>query len=84
MLKKAKLLQALAFSVALVPMAEIAAIVVVARHDFGMLSVPLQHHSSTVGMTVVQDPFSGSGQPVHAAGAELIGVNSTPVLAAIH
>ena len=69
MLKKAKLLQALAFSVALVPMAEIAAIVVVARHDFGMVSVPLQHHSSTVGMTVVQDAFCGSGQPVHAAGA---------------
>ena len=83
MLKKAKLLQALAFSVALVPMAEIAAIVVVARHDFGMVSMPLQHHRSTVGMTVVQDPFR-SGQPVHAAGSELIMVNSTPVSAAIH
>jgi hypothetical protein len=84
MFKKAKLLQALAFSVALVPMAEVAAIVVVARHDFGMVSVPLQHHSSTVGMTVVQDPFSVSGQPVHATGAKLVMANSTPVLAAIH
>jgi hypothetical protein len=82
MLKKAKLLQALAFSVALVPMAEIAAIVVVARHDFGMVSMPLQHHRSTVGMTVVQNPLSG--QPVHAAGSKLIMVNSTPVSAAIH
>ena len=67
MLKKAKLLPALAFSVALVPIAEVAAIVVAARHDLAMVSVPLQHHSSTVGMTVMQDPFSVSGQPVHAA-----------------
>jgi hypothetical protein len=83
MLKKAKLLQALAFSVALVPMAEVAAIVVVARHDFAMSSAPLQHHSSTVGMPVVQDPFSVSAQPVHVAGSELNRVNSTPA-AAIH
>ena len=84
MLKKAKLLPALAFSVALVPIAEVAAIVVAARHDFAMFAEPLQHHSSKVGMTVVQDPFSVSGRPAHAAGSELIMVNSTPVLAAIH
>ena len=84
MLKKAKLLQALAFSVALVPMAEVAAIVVVARHDFATSSVSLQHHSSTIGMTAVQDSFSVSGQPVHATGSKLIMVNSTRVLAAIH
>ena len=81
MLKKAKLLQALAFSVAFVPMAEVAAIVVVSPHDFAMSSIPPQHHSSTVGMTAVQRPFSGSGQPVHAAGSGLIAVNSTPVTA---
>ena len=84
MLKKAKLLQVLAVSVALVPMAEVAAIVVVARHDFAMSSVPLQHQSSMVGMTVVQDPVSVSGQPGHATGSKLMMVNSTPVSAAIH
>jgi hypothetical protein len=84
MFKKAKLLQALAFSVALVPMAEVAAIIVVARHDFGMVSVPLQHHRSTVGMTEAKDSFSGSDQPVHAASSDLIMVNSTPVVVATH
>jgi hypothetical protein len=84
MFKKAKLLPALAFSVALVPVAEVAAIVMVARHDFAISAAPLQHHSSTVGMAVTQDPFSGSGQSVHAAGSELLMVNSTPVLADIH
>ena len=84
MFKKAKFLQALAFSVALVPMAEVAAIVVVARHDFAMSSVPLQHQTSMVGMTVVQDPVSVSGHLVHAASSELITVNSTPVSAAFH
>ena len=84
MFKKAKLLPALAFSVALVPVAEVAAIAVVARHDFAVSAVLLQHHSSPVGMAVTQDPFSGSGQSVHAAGSELLMVNSTPVSADIH
>lgn len=82
--KKAKLLPALAFSVAFVPIAEIAAIGVVARHDFAMSSIPPQHHSSTVDMIAVQDPFSVSAQPVHAAGSELIRINSTPIWVSIH
>jgi hypothetical protein len=84
MIKKAKLLQALAFSVAIVPVAEVAAIVAVAHHDFAVFSAPLQHQSSTVRMAVVQDPFSASVQSVHASGSELLMVNSTPVLADIH
>ena len=83
MIKKAKLLQALAFSVAIVPIAEVAAIVAVAHHDFAVFSAPLQHKSSTVGMAAVQDPFSASVQPI-PSGNELIMVNSTPVLANIH
>ena len=82
MIKKAKLLQALAFSVAIVPIAEVAAIVAVAHHDFVVFSAPLQHQSSTVDMAVVQDPFSASVQPV-ASGYKLVTVNSTPVLANI-
>jgi hypothetical protein len=82
--KKAKLLPALAFSVAFVPIAEVAAIGVVARHEFAMSSIPAQHPSSTVEMTSVQDPFSVSAQPTHAAGYELIRVNSTPVWVSIH
>jgi hypothetical protein len=84
MIKKAKLLQALAFSVAIVPIAEVAAIIAVAKHDFAGVSAPLQHQSSKVGMAVVHDPFSASVQPVNASGSELILVNSTPVLADIH
>jgi hypothetical protein len=83
MIKKAKLLQALAFSVAIVPIAEVAAIVALAHHDFAVFSAPLQHQSSTVGTDVVQDPFSASVQPI-PSGYELIMVNSTPVLANIH
>lgn len=79
-----KLLPALAFSVAIVPIAEVAAIVTVAHHDFAVFSAPFQHQSSKVGMAVVQDPFSASVQPVNASGSELILVNSTPVLADIH
>jgi hypothetical protein len=83
MIKKAKLLQALAFSVAIVPIAEVAAIVAMAHHDFAVFSAPHQHQSSTVGMAVVQDPFSTSVQAV-ASGYELVTANSTPVLANIH
>ena len=62
MVKKAKLLPVLAFSVALVPIAEVAAIVVAARHDFAMSSVPLQHQSSTVGMTAQHADSRSAGQ----------------------
>jgi hypothetical protein len=84
MRKKAKLLPALAFSVAFVPIAEVAAIAMVSRHDFAMSSIPNQHHSSTVETTAAQDPFSVSAQPGRAAGYELIRVNSTPVWVSIH
>ena len=84
MLKKAKLLHALAFSVALLPVAEIAAIAVGAHHDFAMSSAPLQHRSATVEVTLAQDPFSVPGQSAHAAGSELILINSTPVWTTIH
>ncbi len=55
--QKAKLFQAIAFSAVLVPMAEVAANVVIAHHDLGMVSMPLWHHSSTVRMTVGKTPF---------------------------
>lgn len=84
MVKKARLLHALAFSVALLPVAEVAAIAMVAHRDFAMVSAPFQHHSSTVEMTVEQDPFSVPGQSAHAAGSEVILVNSTPVWTTIH
>jgi hypothetical protein len=84
MRKKVKLLPALAFSVALVPMAEVGAIAVGAHHDITVSSPPRQHPSSMVETPMVQDPFSLSGQSVHAAGYELIMVNSTPVWASIH
>jgi hypothetical protein len=82
--KKAKLLHALAFSVAFMPVAEVAAIAVAAHHNIAMSSVPPQHRSSTVGMTMEQDPFAVSGQSAHVAGSELIWVNSTPVWTTIH
>jgi hypothetical protein len=82
MLKRAKLLHALAFSVVLLPAAEVAAIAVVAHHDFA--TAPLQHRSSPVGMTMEQDPFSVSDRSAHAAGSELIMVNSTPLWTTIH
>lgn len=83
MRKKAKLLPALAFSIALVPVAEIAAIVVAARHDVAVSSRPNQQHSTTAEIAMVQDPFFPSTQPAHT-GAELIMINSTPVWVHIH
>jgi hypothetical protein len=83
MRKKAKLLPALAFSMAAVSIAEVAAIAVVAHHDVAMSSIPIRQHSSTAEIAVVQDPFSASSQAAHA-GSELIMVNSTPVWARIH
>ena len=61
MRKKAKLLPALAFSVAFVPMAEVAAIAVVAHHNVAMSSTASQHHSSMVAMPVVNPVVAGSG-----------------------
>jgi hypothetical protein len=83
MRQKAKLLPALAFSMAFVPVAEIAAIAVAARHDVAVSSIPSQPHRTTAEIAVVQDPFSPSSQATHA-GAELIMVNSTPVWVRIH
>jgi hypothetical protein len=82
--KKTRLLPALAFSMALVPVAEVTAIAVATRHDVAMTSAANQHHSSAAEATVVEDPFSVSGQAGHAAGYELIMVNSTPVWVRIH
>jgi hypothetical protein len=84
MRKKTRLLPALAFSVALVPVAEVATIAVAAHHDVVMSSVPSQHRSPIAEVTAVQDPFSISGQTARAAGSELIMVDSTPVWADIH
>jgi hypothetical protein len=84
MLKKAKLLHVLAFSVTLLPVAEVAAIAVGAQHNLAMSAAPPQHRGATVEVTVAQDPFSVPGQSAHAAGSELILVNSTPVWTTIH
>jgi hypothetical protein len=84
MRKKTKLLPALAFLVALVPVAEVATIAEAAHHDAAMSSVPSQHRSPVPEVTVVRDPFSISGQTVRAAGSELIMVDSTPVWVNIH
>jgi hypothetical protein len=83
--KKARLLAALAFSMAFVPVAEVTVIAVATRHDVATTSIADQHHSSAAGASTVEDPFfSVSGQADHAAGYELIMVNSTPVWVRIH
>jgi hypothetical protein len=80
---KAGLLPALALAMALVPVAEVAAIAVIARHEVAMSSVPDRQPGSTAAIAVVQDPFSASNQTAHA-GSELIMVDSTPVWVRIH
>lgn len=85
MRKKTRLLPVLAFSVGLVPVAEVAAIGVAAHHDIVISSVPNQHRSPIAEVTAVQDPFSisGSGKTARAAGSELIMIDATPVWANI-
>lgn len=84
MRKKVRLLPALAFATALVPVAEAAAIVMAARHDMAISATPVQPYRPTVETASVQDPFSMSGHVASTAGYELIMVDSTPVLARIH
>jgi hypothetical protein len=84
MRKKTQLLPALAFSVAFVPLAEVAAIAVLAHHDVAVSAIAPQPRHSRVGTAGVQDPFAMSGQAVRPAGYELIMVNATPVWASIH
>jgi hypothetical protein len=82
MREKAKWLPALAFSMAIVPVVEVAAIAVAAHHEVAASSsIPSQQRSTAE--IAVQDPFSPSSLAAHA-GAELIMVNSTPVWVRIH
>jgi hypothetical protein len=83
MRKKARLLPALAFAMALVPVAEVAAIGVITRHEVAVFSVPDHQHGSAAAIAVVQDPFFASNQTAYA-GSELIMVDSTPVWVRIH
>jgi hypothetical protein len=83
MRKKAKLLAALAFSMAVVPISEVAAIAVADHHDVAMSTIHKRQHSSTAEIAVMQNHFSASSQAAHAR-SELIMVNSTPVWVSIN